>query len=166
MAAPWHSTRGIIHSDNDDLRDRSRLSANRSWFLDDRSPPRRLQITNHPQQHVVVFSIWQDNVCTATFRLPTADSPAMIDALVTALADAAAVAAQPSARSGTWWTRAMDWARTRPTSTFGVARHCRSERSVLCLDDPGGGGDRSRARWVAWLLASMRAMLMGWRLVG
>src|SRR5262249_54437943 len=71
------------------MRDPYRLSRDRVWFLDDREPPRRLQVTNHAQGGLVVFSIWHEDVCTATFQLPVADAPAMIEVLVTGLADAA-----------------------------------------------------------------------------
>lgn len=88
-------------------------SRERVWLVDDRVPPRHLQVTHHPEQGVVVLSIWHENVCTATFQLPVADSPAVIDVLVAAFAGAAgwrtAVAAPAPAR----WDRLRAWARAR-----------------------------------------------------
>ena len=70
------------------MRDVLQLSRDRVWFEDDRVPPRRLQVTHHPERRVVVLSVWHEGTCTATFQLPIAEAPALIDVLVTALAAA------------------------------------------------------------------------------
>jgi hypothetical protein len=85
------------------------------WLSDDRVPPRLLQVTNHSAQGLVVFSIWHENVCTATFQLSVSDAPPVIDALVAALADATqrrtrAIVAPPPV-----WSRFRAWARAKLT---------------------------------------------------
>jgi hypothetical protein len=95
------------------VRDPYRLSRDRVWFLDDREPPRRLQVTNHAQGGLVVFSIWHEDVCTATFRLPVADAPALIELLVAGLADAArpALPAEERTQAKSGLLRLRDWSR-------------------------------------------------------
>lgn len=39
---------------------------------------RTLRVSGHPESGRVVLSIWQDDVCRATFRLATEDVPAMV----------------------------------------------------------------------------------------
>jgi hypothetical protein len=53
----------------------------RVWFADPRSPSRGLAVTSHPDDGIVVLSLWLDDRCTGTFRLPIADAPMLIDAL-------------------------------------------------------------------------------------
>jgi hypothetical protein len=51
------------------------------WFADPRTPSRRLSVSSHPEAGVVVLSLWQDDRCTGTFRLPVDDAPALVVAL-------------------------------------------------------------------------------------
>ena len=103
------------------MRDPFKLAANRSWFEDDRVPPRRLQVTHHPERRVVVLSVWHEETCTATFQLPVADAPALIEVLVDSLATAARPVAAPSPTldvtgldvTGTPWHRVRSWLTTR-----------------------------------------------------
>jgi hypothetical protein len=98
------------------VRDPYRLSRDRVWFLDDRDPPRRLQVTHHPDSRVVVFSIWHAELCTATFRLPVEDAPAMIEVLVAGLAQAANAtgATEPATAPGLTWRHAVrSWVNAR-----------------------------------------------------
>ena len=39
-------------------------------FSDDRSPTRRLHISWHGAERIIVLSIWHENRCTASFRMP------------------------------------------------------------------------------------------------
>jgi hypothetical protein len=53
----------------------------RVWFADPRTPSRRLAVSSHPEADVVVLSLWHDDRCTGSFRLPLADAPALVAAL-------------------------------------------------------------------------------------
>jgi hypothetical protein len=53
----------------------------RVWFADPRTPSRRLAVSSHPEAGVVVLSLWQDDRCTGSFRLPMTDAPALVAAL-------------------------------------------------------------------------------------
>lgn len=53
----------------------------RVWFADRRTPSRRLAVSSHPEAGVVVLSLWQDDRCTGTFRLPMGDAHALVAAL-------------------------------------------------------------------------------------
>ena len=64
-----------------------RLPARRDVFLDQRGPDRGLRVTTHPDQGVVVLSIWHGERCAATFRLPVEDSARLIAVLAGGLAD-------------------------------------------------------------------------------
>lgn len=53
-------------------------------FIDDRGMARALRVTWHPEVQLMVLSLWQGEHCTATFRLPAADIPAFVQALIAA----------------------------------------------------------------------------------
>ncbi len=44
-----------------------------AWFADDRGIERRMKVSWHPERRVLVLSLWQEDTCTATFRLPVGD---------------------------------------------------------------------------------------------
>jgi hypothetical protein len=73
----------------------------REWFVDARTPARRMQVTRHPDQALVVLSLWQGGHCTGTFRLRVGDSPALVHALVDGLA--AAMPDEPAAAPRARW---------------------------------------------------------------
>jgi hypothetical protein len=71
-----------------------------AWFRDPRSPVRRLRASWHPENGLVVLSLWDRERCTATFRLPIEHAPALMHFLVDALADAST--AQPPTVESPW----------------------------------------------------------------
>jgi hypothetical protein len=46
-----------------------------------------LAVTSHPEAGVVVLSLWSDDTCTGSFRLPIDDAPRLIASLGTALSE-------------------------------------------------------------------------------
>jgi hypothetical protein len=87
----------------------------RVWFFDPRSPERRMSVAAHPDEGVVVVSLWQGQRCTGTFRLPTADSSRLIATLADGMA---ASLSRPSledpgprgrARVVAWVRRVLPW---------------------------------------------------------
>jgi hypothetical protein len=54
----------------------------RDWFADARGPVRRMQVSHHPDDGIVVFSLWEGDRCRATFRMPVADVPGLLHDLV------------------------------------------------------------------------------------
>ena len=52
-----------------------------SIFLDSRGSDRALRVSWHHESGVVVLSLWRENVCAGSFRLPVDEVPDMIDAL-------------------------------------------------------------------------------------
>jgi hypothetical protein len=66
------------------------LGPNGAIFLDDRGGGRALRVTWHPEADVVVLSLWRENVCAGSFRVPSADVPALLAALASGLAPAKA----------------------------------------------------------------------------
>jgi hypothetical protein len=66
--------------------EREFLSGARTWFVDVRSPTRRMAVTVHPDRGIAIISLWQAEKCTATFRMPLHDSPGLIAALAEGLA--------------------------------------------------------------------------------
>ena len=61
-------------------------------FPDDRGMARALRVTWHPEVQLMVLSLWQGERCTGTFRLPAADIPAFVQALIAAPLGAPATA--------------------------------------------------------------------------
>jgi hypothetical protein len=58
----------------------------RAWFVDPRSPGRRMSISVHPAEGVVVVSLWHEDTCSGTFRLPLSDAPELISTLAYGMA--------------------------------------------------------------------------------
>jgi hypothetical protein len=61
------------------------LSARRDMFLDERGTG--LRVTWHPERDLVVLSVWQDDSCVGTFRMPVQDIPRLSGLLAAALGD-------------------------------------------------------------------------------
>ncbi len=68
----------------------------RVWFADPRTTARRLAVSSHPEAGVVVLSLWQDDRCTGSFRLPIADAPALVAALTEGLTPSGPASPAPS----------------------------------------------------------------------
>jgi hypothetical protein len=66
------------------------LTTTGSVFVDSRGGDRALRVTWHPEAHLVVISLWRENVCAGSFRVRADDVPALIAALATGLAHAEA----------------------------------------------------------------------------
>jgi hypothetical protein len=67
--------------------------------LDARGGGRAMRVTWHPEAGdagLVVLSLWHDRDCVGTFRLATADVPALVQTLVEALASSAGKPARPA----------------------------------------------------------------------
>jgi len=62
------------------------VPATGSVFLDSRGDGHALRVTWHSEAAVVVLSVWKDNVCTATVRLPPDDVVGLIETLAAGLA--------------------------------------------------------------------------------
>jgi hypothetical protein len=69
-------------------------------LLDPRGEDRSLRVSWHPEADVVVLSLWRDNLCAGTFRLPIDDVPALIDLLRAGLAEAYVDARDRAERGG------------------------------------------------------------------
>jgi hypothetical protein len=61
------------------------LSARRDIFLDERGAA--LRVTWHPERDLVVLSVWHDDRCVGSFRLPVRDVPRLSGLLAAALGD-------------------------------------------------------------------------------
>ena len=61
------------------------LSARRDVFLDERGAG--LRVTWHPERDLVVLSVWHDDSCVGTFRMPVRDVPRLSGLLAAALGD-------------------------------------------------------------------------------
>ena len=54
-------------------------------FLDERGTG--LRVTWHPERDIVVLSVWQEDSCVGTFRMPVQDIPRLSGLLAAALGD-------------------------------------------------------------------------------
>jgi hypothetical protein len=61
----------------------------RRWFSDARDQGRQMEVSWHPEQHIVIVSIWSATRCRASFRLPIEEAPGVIEMLAASLGDAA-----------------------------------------------------------------------------
>jgi hypothetical protein len=55
--------------------------------VDQRGADRGLRVTSHPDEGVVVISLWHDDRCTGSFQLPVAECARMIAVLAAGLGD-------------------------------------------------------------------------------
>jgi hypothetical protein len=62
------------------------LTGQSEVFLDARGAGRWLRVTWHQEAEVVVLSLWQEDRCAGSFRLPREDVPDFVSALVAGLA--------------------------------------------------------------------------------
>src|SRR5271169_5389817 len=70
----------------------------RQWFTDARHDGRRMEVSWHSDEGIVIVSLWHGSICRATFRLPVEQAPGLIQTLADALGDA--VQAEPAAGRG------------------------------------------------------------------
>ena len=68
------------------------LPATGSVFVDPRGGGRALRVTWHSESGIVVLSLWRENVCAGSFRLPADEVPALIAALASGLAASSSAA--------------------------------------------------------------------------
>jgi hypothetical protein len=61
------------------------LPTRRDVFIDQRGAG--LRVTWHPEQDLVVLSLWHDASCVGTFRMPVQDLPRLSGLLAAALSD-------------------------------------------------------------------------------
>lgn len=66
--------------------ERAPLGGGRRWFVDARSPARRMGVSSHPDARVAVISLWHGDTCTATFHMSLDHAPRLIAALAEGLA--------------------------------------------------------------------------------
>lgn len=57
------------------------------WFMDPRSPERRMRMTWHSEERLAVLSLWKGSECRGTFRLPAAEAARLVGALANGLAE-------------------------------------------------------------------------------
>jgi hypothetical protein len=55
-------------------------------YLDARADGHALRVSAHPEADLCVLSIWRDGRCAASFQLPRAEVPDLVDTLVRSLA--------------------------------------------------------------------------------
>ena len=91
-----------------------RRQEKRHWFSDDRTPARRMGVSWHPENGLMVLSFWQGNECTATFRLPIDDAARLIQILASGLGESVQKpTSSPPAKHPSWLDRVME--RLRPS---------------------------------------------------
>ncbi|MEZ5094721.1 MAG: hypothetical protein R2731_00420 [Nocardioides sp.] len=57
------------------------LPASGSVLIDTRGGGRALRVSWHPENDVVVLSLWRENLCVGSFRLWADEIPALVAAL-------------------------------------------------------------------------------------
>ena len=72
------------------------LPTRRDWFPDARDGDRRMQVTWHAAERIVVLSVWHGARCTASVQLPVEEAGRLIALLAGSLGEAAADGAQPA----------------------------------------------------------------------
>jgi len=97
---------------------RDAVSDRPEWFIDSRGESRRMRMTWHSEDGLVVLSLWQGSGCTGTFRMPVQDAARLISILADSLADAARPPAPPGPPPKRWADAFRGWFRRRPSATI------------------------------------------------
>jgi hypothetical protein len=69
----------------------------RQWFSDARDDGRRMEVSWHSHEGLVIVSLWHGSICRATFRLPADQAPALIQILEDGADDAEPETGSPAA---------------------------------------------------------------------
>jgi hypothetical protein len=77
------------------MREVTPLPRHGAVFFDARDRGRSLRVAFHPAEAAYVLSLWHDDSCVQTFRLPVSDAPELVQTIVASLAQP--YAAEPSA---------------------------------------------------------------------
>jgi hypothetical protein len=59
-----------------------------AWFSDQRSPSRRLHVSWHGAERLIVLSVWHEDRCAASFRMPVQDAGKLIATIADAMSRA------------------------------------------------------------------------------
>ena len=70
-----------------------------SVFLDARGEGRAMRVSWHHESGLVVVSLWRENLCTASFRLPVEEVPELVALLCEGLDAACPPASAPGRAS-------------------------------------------------------------------
>jgi hypothetical protein len=100
------------------------VPVSRTWFVDERTPVRRMQVTRHPDRGLVVLSLWQGDHCTGTFRLAVRDASGLVHALVDGMA-AAVPDREPARPPPSWLDRARAGLKRRRADVIDLFDHPR-----------------------------------------
>ncbi len=91
-------------------------------FLDARGNGRAMRLSWHPEADVVVLSLWREETCAGTFRMPHQDVGAFVDALIDSLRDAPGVHLPPPVAARTTALEdALDETQSMPAQSPGPA---------------------------------------------
>jgi hypothetical protein len=96
------------------------LPTRREVFIDQRDAV--LRVSWHPEQDLLVLSVWHDDRCVGTFRMPVQDAPRLSALLAAALGD--------------WVTQVSGTAQQAPpreATGLSVGRRLRLSRAALRL---------------------------------
>lgn len=74
----------------------SPLPTHGAVFFDPRDEGRSLRVSFHDALGVFVLSLWKDDTCLGTFRLPVDDAPRLIHSMVGALVGGGAAMSAPT----------------------------------------------------------------------
>ncbi len=85
-------------------------SVRRQWFTDARDDGRRMELSWHGDEALVIVSLWHGSICRATFRMPVDQAPALIQTLADASVDAVQPrsSVSPTGRRSTLFERGRD----------------------------------------------------------
>ena len=116
-----------------------------AWFSDERSPSRRLHVSWHGAERMIVLSIWYEDRCTASFRMPVQDAGRMIAAVADAMSRAISLPGREIERTQPpWWRVTLQQIQTLLRHRVSTAREAavrrraprRTERGSVKLGAP------------------------------
>ena len=119
-------------------RQSSRVSE--AWFSDQRSPSRRLHVSWHEAERLIVLSIWHEDRCTASFRMPVQDAGRVIATIADAMSRALSVPSREIERiQPLWWQAALKHVQTLLRHRVSRGRHLPSDGGLRVVRDKDEG---------------------------
>lgn len=130
---------------------RPKARVSEAWFTDERTPNRRLHVSWHGTERLIVFSLWNDDRCTSSFRLPVREAGRMITAVADAMARALTTPTREPERVDSPEWRALPRRLHRTASSMLARWHAAQTPTplrVIRIVEPldGSAGEQTAAR--------------------
>lgn len=112
-----------------------------AWFSDQRSPSRRLHVSWHGAERLIVLSVWYEDRCTASFRMPVQDAGKLIATIADAMSRALTLPSRHTEQvQPQRWQAALKHVQMLLRHRLAGPRRLPSDGGLRVVRDKDGGG--------------------------